>query len=265
MAVDPKQYAEQLLQEAGVSDEAQRKAFLDVFSNEKASKRLADDVMMHQDYARSMDALRKKEAESVSYYQKLLGWENDVKANAEKLAQYEAVYGDLNGRSPVQPVQPDLSTFEKKWQDELAKRDQQRDAQMVSLLKDGMFLASQHAVEFREPLDTEALAKIAMEKGKTLRDAYSDMVAPAREKRAAEARAAEVKQKVEEAVRDYAAQHHIPVDAAAKEYHPIFDRDTTKQVEYVPNTGRLTPNGERTLKQSFVDEWNAAGAKTSGT
>ena len=59
MALNTREYAEKLLQEAGVAED-QRKAFLDVLGNEKLAQRLGEDVMMHSDYARSMDELKKQ-------------------------------------------------------------------------------------------------------------------------------------------------------------------------------------------------------------
>lgn len=264
-----KEYYEGVLKQAGVAPEKQQ-AFLSAFDDEISKVLQAEAIapkLRQDDYSRNMDALRKKEAESVAYYQKLLGWESEVKANAEKLAAYEAAYGQLDGNGQRQPVvqqvqQPDFSALKKEWQDELAKRD----GQVIGLLKTGMAIASQHAAEFKERLDVDALEKIATEKQMSLQAAYDEFVRPRREEKSLEARKHELQQAREEAVRDFATKQHIPVDAGRPEYHPFFNPgDAKQQIEYTPNTGRLTPVAERTLRSNFVDEWNKAGSGTSGT
>lgn len=253
--MDAKQYAELLLQEAGVSDEAQRKAFLDVIGNEKAAKRLSEDVMMHADYARNMDKLRKQEQDNAAYYQKLLDWE---KTAQQQLEQQQPV---------IQQVQPDLTKFQdelsKSWEKKLAERD----GQFLGLLKVGMTLASRHAVEFKEPLDTAAIEKIAVEKQLPLAQAYDEYVAPRRAQAQAEQRKAELENAKAEAVRDFASTHKIPVDARPREFHTLLDRDPKKQVgvdDYKPNSGELSPRAQAQLAENFAEAWNSATAGTSG-
>lgn len=260
MALDVKQYIDQLAQTAGLSQE-EKDAILKVTANDKFAKALGDDVLRQQDYSRSMDALKAKEKETTDYYATLLGWE------AERKQYWDTENAKLAGRQPTTQQQPtfDPTAFEKKWKEELDRRDQQS----VGLLKIGMNLASKHAVEFKEALDTEALAKIAVEKNMTLQQAYDEYVSPRR----AEAQKLALDERVrvarEEGARDALAKHKLPVDTAPREYHVMFDRDPKKQVgadDYVPNSGRLSHTAERSLRDNFVEDWNKAGsAATSGT
>ena len=258
-----KEYYEGVLKTAGVS-EAKRQVLMAALDDEEISKALQAEAvapkLRQDDYSRNMDALKADRQKWEKFYADNLTWKAQEEA---RIAQLLA--GGGNGEDVIRTTGQEFETFKKTWQDELTKSNQQRDAQVVNLLKDGMFLASQHAVEFKEALDTEALAKIAMEKGKSLRDAYADLVAPRRAELQSTQHKEELKRVADEAVRDYAAKHHIPVDTQPREYHPIFDRDPAKQVEYQPNTGRLSPTAERQLRSNFVDTWNEAGAKTSGT
>lgn len=256
--VDVKQYIDQLAQTAGLTQE-EKDAILKVASNEKFSKALGDDILRQQDYSRQSDALRADRQKWEGFYKENLTW------RAAEEARVAQILAEANGnRQVIEPVQGDFLS-KKDFEAELTKQNQQRDAQVVNLLKDGMFLASQHAVEFKEALDTEALAKIATEKGMTLRAAYAELVGSRRAELATAHHKAELETAKAEAVRDYAAKHHIPVDTQPKEYHVMFDRDPAKQVEYTANTGRLSSTAERTLRSNFVDSWNEAGAKTSGT
>lgn len=261
--MNAKEYIEQLAQSAGLSEEEKANVLKVATSNEKFAKGLEDSILMRSDYSRNMDALKADRAKWEKFYQDNLVW----KAQEEqRLAELQAAQ---NGQPPVQQqvvqqVQPDLTAIEKKWEEKLA----QRDGQMIGLLKVGMSLASQHAVEFKERLDVDALEKIAMDKKVSLQQAYDEYVAPRR----AQQTEAQFKAKLEEAraegARDFASKHKIPVDTQHREYHVMFDRDPKKQVgadDYVPNSGQLSPTSARVLRDNFVEEWNKTGAETSGT
>jgi len=136
------------------------------------------------------------------------------------------------------------------------------------LLKTGMSLASQHAVEFKERLDVDALEKIAVDKKVSLQQAYDEYVAPRR----ATQSEAQFKAKLDEAraegAREFASKHKIPVDTQPREYHPLLDRDPKKQVgadDYVAGSGRLSPVAEKSLRDNFVETWNQPVAHTSST
>lgn len=270
MAVDVKQYIDQLAQTAGLTQE-EKDAILKVSGNEKFAKALGDDILRQQDYSRNMDALKADRTKWEGWYKDTLAATNNnqkvVDDYAARLKAYEATFGPIDdgngGRQQFQQVQDVIS--KKDFEAELAKRD----SQTISLLKDGMYLASAHSNEFHEALDTDMLAKIAVEKSMTLRQAYDDMVAPRRTEAQKVAHAAELKKAGEDAVRDFASKNRIPVDTQPREYHTLLDRDPSKQVgvgEYVPNSGQLSPQATRQLRSNFAETWNeAAGGGTSGT
>lgn len=260
MALDPKAYAEELLKEAGVSDDNLKQALTGIFTNDKVAQRLNADVLRQSDYSRSMDALRVKEQDTTNYYSSLLQWQADEQKKLDDLYKRQPT-----GQQPP-AAQFDATAFEKKWKDELDRREQVQ----IGLLKTGMKLASQHAVEFKETLDTDALAKIAVDKNLSLEAAYNEMVNPRRTESQTRQYEERLKLAREEGARDALAKHKLPIDTAPREYHVMFDRDPKKQVggdEYVPNSGRLSPGAERSLRENFVDEWNKAGvaSSTSGT
>src|ERR1035441_4457795 len=111
MALDTKQYIEQLAQAAGLSDE-EKAEILKVTSNEKFAKALGDDVLRQQDYSRNMDALKADQTKTATYYQSLVTW----KAEQDQIL---AAALAANGNQPqtVQQVQPDLTSYEKKWEE----------------------------------------------------------------------------------------------------------------------------------------------------
>ena len=60
-----------------------------------------------------------------------------------------------------------------------SKKDlDEREGRMIQIVKQGMRIASSHAAKFGEPLDTDALEKVAVEKGLTLDRAYEEMIRP---------------------------------------------------------------------------------------
>lgn len=262
MAVDVKAYYEGMLKQAGVS-EAKRQALVAQLDDAEVAKALADDAIaprLRQDeFSRNMDALKTDKQKTAEYYQTLVTW----KADQQRILDEAAANG---GRQEViQQVQPDLAKLEKKWEEQLA----QRDGQMIGLLKTGMSLASQHAVEFKERLDVDALEKIAIDKKVSLQQAYDEYVAPRRAETTQAQRTAEIAKAREEGAREFASKHKIPVDTQPREYHVLLDRDPKKQVgadSYVPNSGQLGPADTRQLRENFVNAWETAPARdTSGT
>ena len=256
MAINVKEYLEQLAQTAGFSDE-EKAGLLKAVTNEKFSKGLSDDILRQQDYSRNMDSLTKEKQRTTDYYSTLLNWK----------AEQDRLYAEATGVQPVVQngdylTKKDLDALEKKYQDEFTRREQVQ----IALLKDGMRLASQHAVEFKEPLDTEVLAKIAVDKNISLRAAYEDMTAPRR----AEFTSAQRKQEIADAeargAREFASKHKIPVDSSAREAEfgrLNFDHKTSAVQDYVPNSGQLSPTSTRNLRDSFVEAYNTAPTGTS--
>ena len=263
MAVSTKEYYDGVLKQAGVS-EAKRQALITQLEDEEVAKALANEQivprMRHDEYSREMDKLKGDQKKTGDYYQSLVTW----KAEQDQIL---AAALAANGQQPqtVQQVQPDLTAYEKKWEEKLA----QRDGQMIGLLKTGMSLASRHAVEFKEALDVDAIEKIAVDKKLSLQQAYDDYVAPRRLVTSDELRKTEIAKAREEGAREFASKHKIPVDTQPREHHVIFDRDPKKQVgadDYVPNSGQLSPQSTRALRDNFVEAWESVPASnTSGT
>lgn len=261
MAIDVKQYIEQLAQTAGLSEE-EKANVLKVVANDKFSKALGDDILRQSDYSRSMDALRGDRQKWEKWYADSLQWRADEEARLAALVPNGDPY-----RQPV--VNPALATFDpeaykKQLLAEVSKANEARDGQVINLLKDAVGISSRHIHEFHEPLDTEALAKTAVERNMTLRQAYDEMVAPRRAEAQKAKYAADLKAAREEGARDFASTHKIPIDTAPREYHPLLDKPSQGVVtDYVANSGRNTPSSERALRDSFVDAYEKEGARQS--
>ena len=254
--MNAQEYLEQLAQTSGLNAD-DKAALLKVASaNATFAKGLEDSVMMRSDYSRQSDALKAEKQKTADYYTQLTNW----------YQEQEAAYG---ARSAAQPIGEDVN---KRFADleKRHKEDQQRTEQVfIGLLSDGMELASQHAVEFKERLDTAALKKIAQEKSLTLRQAYDELVGPRRLQAQENSFNERLKQAREEGAREFASRNKIPIDTTPREPEygrPNFDGnaglpdyDGTKQ------QGRLTNAQSAKLRDSFVEAYTSAGGAGGST
>lgn len=262
--MNAKEYLAQLAQAAELTQE-ERDAILKVADKEKFAKGLEEGVLMRSDYSRNMDALKaekaKAEAEwgkATNYYAQLLEYKANLDAGV-----LAAQPGVQPGVQPVQPgIQPNGDFISKKDFDAMK---QQMEGSYINLLKAGLSLVDRHRMEFpTEPLDLNALEKTAVEKKISLDQAYGEWAGPKRAEKSKLDLEARLKQAKEEGAREFASTHKIPMVDAQREFHPIFDR-AGAQGQAETKDGRLTPAGERALRDSFVEAWNSGGTNTSGT
>lgn len=258
MALDVGDYLTQLAQTAGLADE-DKAGLLKAAGNEKFAKALEGDVLRQSEFSRNMDKLKADEKKSADYYAQLLQW------NADKKAEYDALMAAGSTHRDAAAASGFTAEEAKKL---LAEENIKRDVNMLGLFKTGLKLAGQHLAEFKEPLDVDGVVKLATEKNLSFDQAYNELIAPRRSTISAESLKAQLAAAREEGAKDALSKHHIPTDAKPKDYHPIFDRDPKKQVgadDYVPNSGRLSPGSERSLKENFADAWNNAASASSST
>lgn len=266
-----KEYLEQLAQTAGFTDEQKAGILKVATENEKFLKGLEEGVLARSDYSRSMDALKTEKdkmiADNTRYYQSeaVRAAENQkvVDQYAAAVQRYEAQYGKLEGtdgeRKVIQTAQGEF--ISKKDYDESVKR---MEGNFIGILKTGLKIATQHMHEFKEPLDVDALEKVAVAGNISLQQAYDQWVSPRRTESQAAALKTQLDAAKAEGAREFASKHKIPVDTGAREFHPLLDRTPNQGgiTDYQPNSGRLSPTGERTLRDSFVEAYNSVPAAT---
>ena len=258
MAIDTKQYLEQLAQTAGLPDDV-KAGLLKAAENEKFGKALGDDILRQSDYSRNLDALRADRQKWEKWYADSLQWRADEEARIAALT---------NGGQPTPSVTPvqtfDQEAYKKMLLEEVGKKSQAQEQQFIGLLKTGLSLVGRHMAEFHEPLDVDALAKVAVEKGQSLDAAYADLVSPRRAEAQKAKFEADLKAAREAGAREFASTHKIPIDTAPREHHPLLDKPTQGVVaDYQPNSGRLSPASERALRDTFAAEWEKEGARQS--
>lgn len=250
MAVDTKAYLESLAQAAGATQEELAVA-LKVFGSEAVTKKLGEDLMLRPEFSRRMDELTKKEKSYETWYQDVLKTTEENKktvAEYESLVkQYQQQYGEIEGgtRMIASP------TFdEKKIREEYDNRLKQLESNTLGLFKTGLKIATKHLKEFDEVLDTDALAKFAVENNLSLEAAYDKFVSP----RVQEKQSKEWEEKLrlarEEGAKDALSKHHLPLDTKPSTPHPFFDRAKVD-----------TPPDSRSLRNEFSAAFHEAAAK----
>lgn len=255
------EYFDGILKQAGVA-EAKRQALVGSLSDEEISKALANEhvapKLRQDEFSRKMDELSTKEkavlADKQAYYQKSL---SEYQAYEQKRKEYEGKLAELGGVDP----DPKPATIHSV-QDVVTKKDleellSKRDGNVLTIIKGAMRYSADYMHRFGEPLDPEALEKVAVEKNLPLNLAYDELIKPKVEAKAKADQEAAIAAARDEGARDALAKHKLPVDTKPREFHPIFDRDAAK-------VAAAGPNRERALRDGFVEEWNKAGA-TSAT
>lgn len=263
--MDAKTYYDGLLKTAGVEDTARQALLTGLFADEKAAKVFTDDAnarMRQDDYSRKLDELTSMKKRNEDWYAKELITKSQLDAAKADYEQKLAALGqnnngDNNGDNGDKRLNTSVGDMvTKKELDELLGK---RDGNVISIVKGAMKYATDHLHRFGEPLDPDALEKIAVDGNLPLNLAYEKLIAP----KLATKQEADFKKQLEDAkaegARDFASTHHIPVESQPKEPHMIFDRKAPEA--NAPKPG--TPEFERTLRNTFVDEWNKVPASAT--
>src|SRR6185312_11070503 len=212
MAQSAEEWFAQLCTEAGF-DEATTNALTAAAKNDKFSsavnttlRRATDDFNAMQGRVTAAD----KKVKELSDY-----GNQAFQANKQLIDELAALRN--SGSNPNGGF--DLSQFLTKA--DIAKLNEERDNRYSAVIKDGLRLASRHAVQYGEELNVDELETYAREQNLPLALAYDKWVQPRVEaKRAAEAAKEKqsweekLKQAREEGARDYASKHKLPVDTA---------------------------------------------------
>lgn len=164
--------------------EDKRQSIQEVLEVDDVLDIVGDGVLRQSEFSRRMDELSNKLKEADGKYSANVEWYEANKdaletalAAQEKLAALEAGGGNGNGGG----TSPDLSGYVK--QDDIAKLIAARETQALGLMSVMNNITAKHSHEFKEPLDTLPVIKLAQEQGLDYVTAYDRMVAPRREER----------------------------------------------------------------------------------
>ena len=170
---DMKLYWQELAKKAGLPEE-KAKAVLEALGDEAVAKAFNEGFKALPDYSRDLDRVRDETKASTAatvkgeydkWYQEtaLPAYQANLQG-VETLKKYQATYGPLddaaaNAASNGNRPNPDVLT-KKEFEEALRSRDQM----YVNLTKTATRIATDYYHRFKEPLDVDAVEKLAVEK-----------------------------------------------------------------------------------------------------
>lgn len=254
----------------------QQDALATALENESFADEVAKGFMLQADYSRSKNevaAERKKQEEEVQAKWKEL---NDWYASQKPIYdQAAAIYQDYTkirealgqpaGQGPqTQQTQTTGGQMPYLTVDQARKLLEENNLQLGqgvgTLVKDAVKISNDYHKRFGEYPDIDAFDDYLAQQRKTdpsltVMGAYRSWIEPKVEERRTAEFDRKLKEAKEEAVRDYASKHHIPVDTAGpKEYSPAWDPKRH-------DLAKLNPEQqEENARNGFFEEWAKAGA-----
>lgn len=255
-------YLEELAQTTGLDAESLA-ALQKVLGNTKFAEEVEKGVARQSDYSRNMDTLTKARTEFEANQKSWKDWYDEaVVRDAEREAEFKRVReaggagggaggaggggtGGNGGGSGGGAGAPGGLTL---------KEIQEREGRMISIVKQGMRLASRHAAKFGEELDTDALEKIAVEKGLTLDRAYDEYVRPRVEAAQKAEHDAAIKKAHDDGVTEGLSKRDVPGEGE-RAFHPMFRQK--------PADGAADPSklSDRQRADNFASAWATEAAK----
>ena len=239
MPMTAEQYFKQLCSEAGM-DEATTTALIAAANNEKLSPK------MNELIRRATDDFSAMQGRATASERKLGEYENWYKTADEQyrtaMAELEQYRQAVNTGNQI----PQIDTSKYLTKEDLLKFNQDRDARYSQVIKEGLRLASRHAVKFNEELDVDALEKLATESGLPLSAAYDKWIQPRIEEKQKNEWEQKLKLAREEGAKDALSRHKLPVDPVPQEQSLIHHRPPADSIP-------------KDIDSELLAAWNGAG------
>jgi hypothetical protein len=206
--------------------EIQRPYVEEALKADTVSRLLRDSVLNRSDYSRQSDSLAEErrafEAEVAEARRRVAGWEEWYATSTQELANAQARIAELETSSPTTP---DPLTADFVSRDEITKQLQERDRYAIAFADLLTDLKIEHRDRFKEKLDTTALTQFAQRRGIPLDAAYPLFVADRVEVQRTKDLEERVKREREDAVKEYASAHRLPVSPGPSEPHVLDTRE----------------------------------------
>lgn len=222
MTTNLTEYWAELAKKAGLPEDKVTPV-LEALKDEAVQKTFKDGFKALPDYSRDLDSVRDRtKAETAAEVEgKYSDWYKQADAAykhnltiAEDYEKYQELYGSIDGNGN----QPDARYLT---QEQLDKRlnelFQARDKAYIGLQKQMARIVSEHVSKFNEPLDIDALEKLALDRGVDLPTAYQSYIQPRVEKANTEEWEAKLKTAREEGAREAMSRHNVPIDTRPKD------------------------------------------------
>lgn len=239
---------------AGVSED-KISSVLSALSDDALGKLFLDTFVPRPEFSSALDAKETERAKAAARAKELTDWYEQNgkpayeqnKRGIERLKLYESRYGDIEGseegmEEAVKQTGLSMSQVE----EYVNKRLTEQGQLYVGLTKTAVSVAQDHMMRFKEPLDVEALEKLALEKGLPLNIAYKEYIEPKVLKQQEETWEAKVKAAREEGYRDGASKARVPGVGSRDVPHPLFDAPVVKEGE----------NPDRASRSAFMEGWD---------
>lgn len=216
MAFDSKQFYEDLIKDAKLTDE-QKVALQSALTDSTISKRLEEGTMRQSDYSRQVAEAQAKAQEALSFRSTLVDWQE------QELARLEAERAAL-GVKPTQPAVLQGDYLSKKEFDERLKATE---GGAIGLMGQMATKAIAYLQDYGKPLDVDAVIRKAQETGRTFSDAFDIIVQPEKEAKQKVEFETRIKREREEAAKEAIANLQIPTgttqyfNPANQQLHPI--------------------------------------------
>lgn len=186
-----------------------------ISKDERAMTKLRAGVLAQSEFNSQMDALRSEKEQMQSYLQeqnqKIAGWQSwygdatqQFKQMQDQLSAYQSEYGDLDGNQKSRISPEDLDK-------RMNEQFQYREQAYMKFMDDLTDLKVEHRERFKEKLDTKAVFDISAERKLPLDVAYEIFVADKREAQRKAEVEAQIQAARDEAVREYASKHKLPM------------------------------------------------------
>jgi hypothetical protein len=248
MAKSAKAYFEEMCREAGLSPE-ETTAALAFASNDKLTGRLDSLVKTGtEDYQAQIGRVRAAEAKLAEYGQ----WYGTANQQYQQMADEVAalrsgrvpMYNNGNGTDPAL-----TNTAQYLTKADLDRVVQEQGSRFATVLKTATSIAADHVARFGEKPDMEAIDTIAREQNLPLNLAYEAYIKPRVEAKATADMDKRIKDAREEAVRDYASKHRLPVDPVPAENSYI-------------NVNSSRPEAPKDIDAELLSAWRGEGDTT---
>ena len=201
--------------------EAINPAIKDILADDKVSAKLKDGVLARADYSASMDSLKNEReafaAEITEARTKIKGWQDwygqtstEVANVQNELKAYKEAYGDLEP-GDQRRIAREAGLTPEEFEKRLNAKINEHDVYSLKIVDDLTDIKIDFRDRFKEKLDTQAVYKIAGERGVDLNTAYNLHIADRVEDQRKAQWDTELKKAREDAVQEYASKHNLPV------------------------------------------------------
>jgi hypothetical protein len=227
-----------------------------ITANEKATSKLKDGVLARSEFSSKMDegraeldaARAKFDAETAEARNRIAGWEGwyaktteEKTALAAKVAEFEKTYGPLEGGSR----KVDVTAITEAQVTEAVNKAL---GGAIKFNVDLNAVSTKHALDFREPLDSQAVLDIATKQNLDVRSAYGVFIADRLEER----RKTELDERIKKEREDAIAQ-----DRAVRGFPSVpADHQRPHVLDLAPKVSKDEPSRVQGAVGDFMKNWN---------